>query len=399
MGYNRSYLNQNVLDAAIDRVRWVYREFKNVYVSFSGGKDSTVCLNLALQVAEEMDRLPVRVLFVDQEAEWGAVIDYIRQISQDPRVDMRWLQVPFKFTNSTATKVQFLEAWQEGREWMREKEPHSVKRNFYGTDRFKKLFSHYLAYHHGTQPVASLVGMRCEESPGRTMGLTGHETYKGMTWGGIQSARKRHFMMCPLYDWGYRDVWKAIHDHNWPYTKIYDWQYQHGIPVNRMRVSSLNHELAIGSLSYMQVMEPETWERLQIVLPGVHTTGNHLYLYQPPDKLPFMFKDWVEYRDYLLVNITEPGHQEKLRGQFAKYDKMYEGSDVASMVHLRYAQIYAILRNDLEETILGLHLSATRSHRRTEEANEAHTKAIAALTDFVSLSSDATHDSDNPLLE
>ena len=55
------YLNKNVYEAAKDRIRFVYREFKNVVVNFSGGKDSTVVLHLALEVAEETGRLPVNV--------------------------------------------------------------------------------------------------------------------------------------------------------------------------------------------------------------------------------------------------------------------------------------------------------------------------------------------------
>ena len=42
------YLNKNVYDSAIERINFIFDEFKNVIVSFSGGKDSTVILNLAL---------------------------------------------------------------------------------------------------------------------------------------------------------------------------------------------------------------------------------------------------------------------------------------------------------------------------------------------------------------
>ena len=45
------YLNKNVYEAAKERIRFVYEEFKNVIVNFSGGKDSTTVLHLALEVA------------------------------------------------------------------------------------------------------------------------------------------------------------------------------------------------------------------------------------------------------------------------------------------------------------------------------------------------------------
>jgi hypothetical protein len=52
----------NVFDAALDRIRWLFDEFDNqVMVCNSGGKDSTVVLELALMVAKERACLPLHV--------------------------------------------------------------------------------------------------------------------------------------------------------------------------------------------------------------------------------------------------------------------------------------------------------------------------------------------------
>lgn len=37
----KRYLGQNVLDAARSRIKWVFDTFPKIYISFSGGKDST----------------------------------------------------------------------------------------------------------------------------------------------------------------------------------------------------------------------------------------------------------------------------------------------------------------------------------------------------------------------
>lgn len=44
----RKYVEQNVLDALQDRLEFIFSEFDNIYVSFSGGKDSGLLLNLVL---------------------------------------------------------------------------------------------------------------------------------------------------------------------------------------------------------------------------------------------------------------------------------------------------------------------------------------------------------------
>lgn len=44
----REYMQQNVYEALQERLRFIFEEFDNVYVSFSGGKDSGLLLNLVM---------------------------------------------------------------------------------------------------------------------------------------------------------------------------------------------------------------------------------------------------------------------------------------------------------------------------------------------------------------
>lgn len=45
--------NRSVFEAALDRIRYCYDNFDEVIVNVSGGKDSTICLELAIMVARE----------------------------------------------------------------------------------------------------------------------------------------------------------------------------------------------------------------------------------------------------------------------------------------------------------------------------------------------------------
>ena len=44
----RKYASQNVYDALQNRFHYIFKEFDNIFVSFSGGKDSGLLLNLTL---------------------------------------------------------------------------------------------------------------------------------------------------------------------------------------------------------------------------------------------------------------------------------------------------------------------------------------------------------------
>lgn len=344
------YLNQTVYDAAMERIAWLFGEFENVIVNVSGGKDSTVVLNLSLEVAERLGRLPVKVMFIDQEAEWRATIDHVRLIMADPRVEPIWLQVPISIFNATSPFDPWLHCWEEGKAWMRAKEPDSLKVNKYGTDRFAKMFEAYNRTEYPDSPVAHIGGVRTEESPARRLGLTIYETYKGVTWGTAENKKLGHYTFYPIYDWSYTDVWKAINDHGWPYCRLYDLMYQYGVPVRDMRVSNIHHETAVKSLFYMQEIEPDTWGQAVARLSGINTAGQMQGQFFQPTELPFMFNDWREYRDHLLENlITDPKIREKMRRQFAGNDHIYEGK---ALVDLIRTEIACILVNDYHGTKL-----------------------------------------------
>lgn len=346
------YLKQTVLEAAKDRIRWLFREFPNVYVNFSGGKDSTVVMNLTLEVAAEMGRLPVNVMFIDQEAEWAHVIEYMRRVMSDPRVRAHWLQVPIKLFNATSMDAPWLLCWDPAARdvWMREQEPNSIRENVFGTDRFSALFGAYLKHHHPDEKAVSIAGVRCEESPARRLGLTIYETYGGETWGKKEDERRGHYAFYPIYDWSWQDVWKAIHEHGWDYCKIYDYQYQYGVPVRDMRVSNLHHETAVKNLFTLQEIERDTFDRLTQRIGGIRTAAQMEWDFYGPRNLPPMFADWREYRDHLLENLVpDEAQREVFRRQFAQYENNYDGK---ALRDLHRTEIACILVNDYHGTKL-----------------------------------------------
>ncbi len=347
------YLKSSVLEEGRKRMRFIFEEFgKNTYVCFSGGKDSTVILNLALEAAEQLGLLPVKVLFLDQETEWQYVIDYMRRVMADPRVDPRWLQIPILMNNAASIESPWLRCWHPDEEarWMRPKEPNSIHRNVYGTQIFKDVFPAFMRYHHNQQPTCRLSGMRAEESPNRLITLTLRNVYKGATWLGRQDPKRpEHYTASPIYDWSYSDVWKYIHEHNLDYCKLYDRMYQYGVPIMQMRVSNVHHEAATKTLYFLQEIEPQTWERLTQRVPGVNSIGQMRASFYAPKELPKAFTSWIEYRDYLLQHLSDDQGRTFFKPYFESIDARYEGSEPGLLVDMWRHQIDAILKNDWEE--------------------------------------------------
>lgn len=323
---------QTVLDAALTRIRWLFDEFEGrIVVNCSGGKDSTVVLELALQVAREKDMLPLQVQWVDQECEFQATVDYQRYIATRPELKFDWWQVPFRLFNATNHSNPWLNVWGPGEEWVRPKESYSIHDHDFHypdgkkVDRFKDVLSYINSARslEGNGEYAILTGMRAEESPNRRITLIANPRYKWVTWSSHEDTpggAGSHYRFHPIWDWGYKDVWKAIYDHDWRYCAMYDMQYRYGVPVAKMRVSNYHHVQALGALDYLQEAEPQTWEAATRRLEGINAHG-HVGS-SIPSQLPYMFKDWSEYAQHLVDHLAFPEHQPAFTDQWSKMRHM-----------------------------------------------------------------------------
>lgn len=371
----RYYLDKTVLDAAKERIEYLFDEFDEVIAWTSGGKDSTVIFHLTLEIARKRGRLPLKVAFLDQEAEWEHTIKYIRKIMDSDEIEPLWFQMPLKLFNATSYTEDWLMCWNPEEEdtWMRPKESYSIKENNFGTERFKDLMHKITPKLFPDKKVANIAGVRCEESPNRLIALTYGNTYKGITWGCILDKKIDHYTFYPLYDWSYTDIWKYIHDNKITYNKIYDFQFMHGVNIQNMRVSNLHHETAIQALFYMQEVEPDTYNKLTARIGGIDSATkfnkDDFFIYE----LPYMFRDWEEYRDYLLEKLVDDKYKENFKKWFVKFHN--EFGNLPFYERVVKAEVNAILANDYTGTKLHnlevtLSTKKTRLNRKSREGQD-----------------------------
>ena len=70
----KNYLNINVYDAAKERIKYTFDNFDNIYLSFSGGKDSTVMLHMVMDEAIKRKK-EIGLLIVDLEGQYKLTIE------------------------------------------------------------------------------------------------------------------------------------------------------------------------------------------------------------------------------------------------------------------------------------------------------------------------------------
>lgn len=293
--------NEDVLTAAQKRIAYLFDHYDNISLSFSAGKDSTVLFHLINEEAKKRNRKFI-LYFQDQEAEYKATIDLVEWAMQQPNVIPLWYQVPIFMTNAASHQQLFLWAWGEGENWVREKHPLAIQSyNKKYPKRFHK-FNLWVGQNLRKLPGKSIsvIGLRAEESPERRFVLFGEDS--DLFW--LRRVNEPH-KAYPIIDWRYRDVWKYLIEGGFKYNAIYDKMYMLGHDIRTMRVSNLIHEKAFRCLADLQELEPDTYDRLEARLQGVHTAAiyakeNLMYSIK---ELPERFKTWKEYKDFLLGHI------------------------------------------------------------------------------------------------
>ena len=76
----RQYTDQNVYEAFLDRMHFIFSEFDNIFVSFPGGKDSGLLLNMLLDFRRKYyPHRRIGVFHQDFEAQYTVTTQYVEK--------------------------------------------------------------------------------------------------------------------------------------------------------------------------------------------------------------------------------------------------------------------------------------------------------------------------------
>lgn len=291
---SKIYKDENVYDAAIKRYQTVFREFDNYYVSVSGGKDSSITLQLMAQEARKFGK-KFSVLYIDLEAQYKATIDHINELidcTKDVVDSWYWVAMPLSLRNAVSAIQPKWICWdkKDKIKWVRE---YPTKRKdvvlltedrypdewdwFFRGMEFEEFilwFAKWFNEQNGGRTAAG-IGIRSDESLNRfrTIISDKKEPYKDYQWT-TKIHFKSHDLNCwnfyPIYDWRTEDDWTAVAKFNLKFNQIYELMYKNGLSIHEQRLCQPYGDDQRKGLDQFRTLEPETWEKVLNRVEGVN---------------------------------------------------------------------------------------------------------------------------------
>jgi len=267
----------NVLTAARQRIEYVFDSFPRIYISFSGGKDSSVMMHLVMEEAIRRNRKVV-VLFVDLEGQYKLTIDHVTQMYElySENIIPFWCCVEIGLRNAVSAFQPKWIAWDltQQSKWIRQM-PEICKTNkdlpfFYSGMEFEEFVPKFGHWYSKGKLTACFVGIRSDESLNRYRTLacrkSKFEDKKWTTWVG-----ESLYNIYPIYDWKTQDIWRYNGKFYKPYNQLYDLMHKAGVSIHQQRICQPYGDDQRRGLWLFHVIEPDTWGKLIARVNGANS--------------------------------------------------------------------------------------------------------------------------------
>lgn len=337
--WGREGMGKSVYEASKDRFRELFDSYDHVIVMFSGGKDSMVTMEVALEVAKERDKLPLTVFYSDDEAVASTTDEYIERVRAREGIDFHLIAMPFKQRNA-ASSSEIAEWYPWGREerdkWIRPmpegaitledvqdwyQDPLGLDGKAGGDPADRPTFQQFMTYYalnvFPKGRIAQAIGLRAGESLVRRKSIS---TLRKDNW--IIKEFKRLDKVYPIYDWSVTDIWTATGQLGWDYNEMYDLMEMRGVPAAEQRIGTPMGGEAIRDLAEWAESQPELWDKMVDRIPGAATAARYsrteLYSFKDAPEKPEGLT-WIQF----LRQIVDSHDAEGFRtSTYGKLDQM-----------------------------------------------------------------------------
>lgn len=330
----KRYQEQNVLDAARERIAYAFDSFERLYVSFSGGKDSSVMLHLVMQEAIRRDRV-VGVLIIDLEAQYTATIDHLREMVQmyKSHIDLHWVCVPLKLRNAVTNYEPQWMAWQPEKKaiWVRDIPPEATTHyDWYvpGME-FEEFIIVWGEWYAQGKPTGGFIGIRADESLNRfrTIAVWDKKMHGGKRY--TTNISDELYNVYPIYDWRTEDIWRFHAKYpDLPHNRIYDLMHKAGVPISQQRLCQPYGDDQRKGLWLYHILEPQTWFKLIARVNGANTGA--LYVQENGNVMGYNKiskpdgHTWKSFTNLLLESLPKPTREHYIK-RFRGFIKGWQG--------------------------------------------------------------------------
>jgi predicted phosphoadenosine phosphosulfate sulfurtransferase len=331
---HKRFIGVNVLDAARERIAWTFDRFERIYISFSGGKDSTVMMHLVMDEAVKRKR-KIGCLFIDWECQFTLTVDHVAAMYEEYKdnIEPYWVALPIKTWNGCSMHEPEWTAWEESKKdiWVRDKHETSItdknKFPFYWDgmmfEEFTPLFAKW--YSQG-KDCACFVGIRTAESLNRFRSLARTDKIGLEDRQYTTNVVDNCWNVYPIYDWTVEDDWTYLGKFQKSYNKLYDLMHKAGLTLAQMRIDEPFGDTQRRGLWMYQIIEPKLWAKMSCRVSGANTgrmygeeSGN--ILGNRSVSLP-AGHTWESFCRFLLGSIP-PRTSEHYKNKLAKYIQWY----------------------------------------------------------------------------
>lgn len=388
----KKYISKTVLQASQDRISLAFDMFDKLYISFSGGKDSSVMFHLVMMEAIKRGR-KVGVLIIDLEAQYMDTVTHIREMVDmyAKHIDLHWVCAELLLRNSVSNFEPKWCCWDSEKEsiWVREKPALAADLSQYDFyvpkmefEEFMVLFGEW--YSQG-EPTGAFIGIRSDESLHRYRAIVSAKTglkKNGQSW--TTKVSGELYNLYPLYDWKTEDIW-VFHGKykELPSNPIYSKMTLAGVPLSNQRLCQPYGDDQKKGLWLYHLLEPDTWAKLISRVSGVNSgalyinesgniTGSR-YVTKPKEMT------WRQYTNFLLSTMpkkTRKNYTErfkkfiagwKKRGYNSIPDEAPHNLEVKCWVPSWKRMARAILRNDYYCKGLGQTQPVSEAYQKFKE--------------------------------
>ena len=349
------YRQESVLEAAKARISESFDLFDELYVSFSGGKDSTVLLHLVMDEAIRRSR-KVGVLIIDLEAQYTETITHIERMIEmyAEHIELHWFCGELLLRNAVSDYEPKWVCWDADKEsiWVRPKPGRAAdlsQYDFYHPkmefEELMVIFGQWYKEVKQARNCGALIGIRSDESLHRYRAIVSRKDglmKAGRKW--TTKISKGLYNIYPIYDWRTEDIWLYQYQRpHLPYNKIYDLMTKAGVKFGSQRLCQPFGDDQKKGLWLYHILEPDTWCKLLNRVSGVNSGALYSQergningvnkIEKPADQT------WREYTNFLLKTLPVSTRQ-NYRDRFEKF--------IAGWIKRGYSSIPDEAPHDLE---------------------------------------------------